>query len=132
MNEKYEILKIKLGNFLTLCLAVSFKKYKDNTYILKNDKMDFEYYTEEKNREKAKKLFAESIIIFLNFALKEGQKKGNPLKWLEDWGFEKKENDNEAFKLVWNYIKMKNENLNVNKINNLINKNLTSNYNWGQ
>jgi hypothetical protein len=71
MNEKYEILTIKFGNFLTLCFTVSFKKLKDNTYVLKNEKMNYEYYSEEKDENIAKKDFAEAILTFLVSGIKE-------------------------------------------------------------
>lgn len=93
MNEKYEILTIKLGNFLTLCFVVSFEKQKDNTYILRNEKMNYEYYSEEKDKSEAKKDFAEAILTFLISGIKEQK----IFKWLENWGFKQKINDKEAF-----------------------------------
>jgi hypothetical protein len=71
MNERYEILTIKLGNFLTLCFVVSFEKQKDNTYILRNEKMNYEYYSEEKDKSVAKKDFAEAILTFLKAGIEE-------------------------------------------------------------
>lgn len=143
MNEKYEILTIKFGNFLTLCFNVSFKKLKDNTYVLKNEKMNYEYYSEEKDENIAKKDFAEAILTFLVSGIKERK----IFKWLENWGFKQKINDKEAFNSAWKDIKEKmNEqksnfkkynNFSVNNegllskdsLNNLQNNQM--NFNWG-
>lgn len=104
MDKEYKVLTIKLGNFITLCLTVSFKKYKDGSYILKNEKMNYEYYTEEKDINKATKIFAESVIFFLGVAIKERK----IFKWLKNWGFEQKLNDKDAFNSALNDAKEKN------------------------
>ena len=89
LDENTDILEIKFGNNLNIKFKIDITDVRDNEwfrgnyYRFQNEKIGYEYLSEESDLITAKNEFFESLLTYITTAVKEKKL----FRYLNNWGF---------------------------------------------